>query len=47
MDQKDVKEKDMISPFEEKQIRGIVFLMDCHLLDMMQECQMSLRYLLT
>ena len=40
------KEEGMISPFEEKQVRGIVFLMDFHLLVMMQEFQMNLRFLL-
>ena len=37
------EENSMISPFEEKQIRVIVYLMAFHLLDMTQESQMNLR----
>ena len=39
------KEKDMISPFEENKLEEIVFLMDYHLLVMMREFQMNLKFL--
>ena len=40
-------EHQMISPFEDKQIRGATkFLLDYLHLDMMQEFQMNLKYLL-
>ena len=39
------KEHNMISPFEEKQVRGKVFLMVFHHLVMMQEFQMNLKFL--
>ena len=36
MDKKNVKEQAMITPFEEKQVREVVFLMDFLLMVMMQ-----------
>ena len=39
------KEEGMISPFEEKQVRGDSISYGYHRLDMMREFQMSLRYL--
>ena len=38
---------EMISPFEENRLEEKVFLMVFHLLVMMQEFQMNLRFLLT
>ena len=39
------KEEDMISPFEEKQLEEIAFLMDYHHSVMMLEFQMNLKFL--